>query len=38
MQTIPTFAYLVPVLVLFGFGPVAALIATSSMPCRRWCG
>jgi glycine betaine/proline transport system permease protein len=28
MQTIPTFAYLVPVLVLFGFGPVAALIAT----------
>lgn len=28
MQTIPVFAYLVPVLVLFGFGPVAALIAT----------
>ncbi len=28
MQTIPTFAYLVPVLVLFGFGPVAALLAT----------
>ena len=28
MQTVPTFAYLVPVLVLFGFGPVAALLAT----------
>lgn len=28
MQTIPVFAYLVPVLVLFGFGPVSALIAT----------
>ena len=28
MQTVPVFAYLVPVLVLFGFGPVAALIAT----------
>ncbi len=28
MQTVPAFAYLVPVLVLFGFGPVAALIAT----------
>lgn len=28
MQTIPPFSYLVPVLVLFGFGPVAALIAT----------
>ena len=28
MQTIPTFAYLVPILVLFGFGPVAALLAT----------
>jgi glycine betaine/proline transport system permease protein len=28
MQTIPTFAYLVPVLFFFGFGPVAALIAT----------
>lgn len=28
MQTIPTFAYLVPILVLFGFGPVSALIAT----------
>ena len=28
MQTIPTFAYLVPVLFFFGFGPVAALLAT----------
>ena len=28
MQTIPVFAYLVPVLFLFGFGPVAALVAT----------
>lgn len=28
MQTIPPFSYLVPVLVLFGFGPVAALVAT----------
>ncbi len=28
MQTVPTFAYLVPILFLFGFGPVAAMIAT----------
>ncbi len=28
MQTVPTFAYLVPILFLFGFGPVAALVAT----------
>ncbi len=28
MQTIPIFAYLVPILFLFGFGPVAAMIAT----------
>jgi len=28
MQTIPPFSYLVPVLVLFGFGPVSALVAT----------
>lgn len=28
MQTVPVFAYLVPILVLFGFGPIAALIAT----------
>ncbi|MFQ5785872.1 MAG: ABC transporter permease [Alphaproteobacteria bacterium] len=28
MQTVPVFAYLVPVLFLFGFGSVAAMIAT----------
>ncbi|NCT11792.1 MAG: ABC transporter permease subunit, partial [Rhodobacterales bacterium] len=28
MQTIPVFAYLVPILILFGFGPVAAILAT----------
>jgi glycine betaine/proline transport system permease protein len=28
MQTMPVFAYLLPILILFGFGPVAALIAT----------
>ncbi len=28
MQTTPVFAYLVPILFLFGFGPVAAMIAT----------
>ncbi|HMO70134.1 MAG TPA: ABC transporter permease subunit [Paracoccaceae bacterium] len=28
MQTVPVFAYLVPVLILFGFGPVAAIVAT----------
>lgn len=28
MQTTPVFAYLLPILILFGFGPVAALIAT----------
>lgn len=28
MQTVPIFAYLVPVLLLFGFGPVAAMVAT----------
>ena len=28
MQTIPVFAYLVPILVLFGFGPTSAIIAT----------
>lgn len=28
MQTIPVFAYLVPILFMFGFGPVSALIAT----------
>ncbi|MBL4646652.1 MAG: ABC transporter permease subunit [Rhizobiales bacterium] len=28
MQTIPIFAYLVPILFLFGFGPVSALVST----------
>ncbi len=28
MQTIPIFAYLVPILFLFGFGPVSAIVAT----------
>ncbi len=28
MQTVPIFAYLVPILFLFGFGPVSALVAT----------
>jgi len=28
MQTVPVFAYLVPILFLFGFGPTAAIIAT----------
>lgn len=28
MQTMPPFSYLVPVLILFGFGPVSALVAT----------
>lgn len=28
MQTVPVFAYLVPVLFLFGFGPTAAIVAT----------
>ena len=27
MQTVPTFAYLVPILILFGFGPVVGMIA-----------
>jgi glycine betaine/proline transport system permease protein len=28
MQTVPVFAYLVPVLVMFGFNPVSAMVAT----------
>jgi glycine betaine/proline transport system permease protein len=28
MQTLPVFSYLVPIILFFGFGPVAALIAT----------
>ncbi len=29
MQTMPTFAYLIPLLVMFGFGPVVGLIASA---------
>ncbi len=29
MQTIPTFAYLIPILVLFGIGPVVGMIASA---------
>ena len=28
MQTMPVFAYLVPILILFGFGPTAAIVST----------
>jgi len=28
MQTVPAFAYLIPILILFGFGPVVGLIAS----------
>ncbi len=28
MQTVPVFAYLIPILILFGFNPVAAIVAT----------
>lgn len=28
MQTVPVFAYLVPILIMFGFNPVSAMIAT----------
>ena len=34
MQTVPVFAYLLPILILFGFGPVAAMIATLSARCQ----
>lgn len=33
MQTMPTFAYLIPLLVLFGFGPVVGLIASAVYAC-----
>ena len=33
MQTIPTFAYLIPILLLFGFGPVVGLIASIIYAC-----
>ncbi|MEM7222537.1 MAG: ABC transporter permease subunit [Pseudomonadota bacterium] len=33
MQTVPMFAYLIPILVLFGFGPTVAIIATAIYAC-----
>ncbi len=33
MQTMPTFAYLIPLLVIFGFGPVVGLIASAIYAC-----
>ncbi len=33
MQTMPTFAYLIPLLVMFGFGPVVGLIASAVYAC-----
>src|SRR3546814_19743155 len=32
MQTVPVFAYLLPILFPFGFGPVSALVATILYP------
>jgi len=33
MQTVPAFAYLIPVLLLFGFGPVVGLVAAAIYAC-----
>ncbi|MDH3694194.1 MAG: ABC transporter permease subunit, partial [Gammaproteobacteria bacterium] len=33
MQTVPTFAYLIPILLLFGFGPVVGLVASAIYAC-----
>ncbi|MBS35702.1 MAG: glycine/betaine ABC transporter permease [Thiotrichales bacterium] len=33
MQTVPTFAYLIPILLLFGFGAVVGLIASAIYAC-----
>ena len=33
MQTFPTFAYLIPIMLLFGFGPVVGLIASAIYAC-----
>ena len=33
MQTVPTFAYLIPILLLFGFGPVVGMIASAIYAC-----
>ena len=37
MQTVPTFAYLIPILLLFGFGPVVGLVASVICRCKRNC-
>ena len=36
MQTVPVFAYLLPILILFGFGPVAAMITMLSDSMITW--
>lgn len=33
MQTVPTFAYLIPILLLFGFGPVVGVVAGAIYAC-----
>ncbi len=33
MQTVPTFAYLIPILLLFGFGPVVGMVASAIYAC-----
>ena len=33
MQTVPTFAYLIPILLLFGFGPVVGVVASAIYAC-----
>jgi len=33
MQTVPTFAYLIPIMLLFGFGPVVGVIASAIYAC-----
>ena len=37
MQTIPTFAYLIPMLLLFGNSPVSAMLATAIFAMPLWC-
>jgi len=36
MQTMPAFAYLIPLLLLFGFGPVVGLIASAIYAIPSW--
>jgi len=33
MQTVPTFAYLIPIMLLFGFGPVVGVVASAIYAC-----